>query len=513
MIPRKYQVPVALSLALCTVLYFTMSQYGVSIDELTYFDSGTAYASWLEHPRYSRIDSVFTAHAANGDPRNRHPPFGMILGGLASHVFHDSLGAAGEIAAFRLQNLAYCFVLCFVTYLWMSELANAGIAMLAVLVVFFLPRLYFRSHLATLDYPVTALMFAASYAFWKGTTNPKYVIVSAVVLGLALLTKINAVFLFGFLTTWLLVTWRGQLRARLSYVLPFVAIPPAMLVALWPWLWSHPVARIVEYFLRIKNPSVPIPVYYLGHTYLANDVPWHFPFTVTVVTLPCAVLLCCVLFVIRMRKRRPIDLFLLFSAMLPIVLIAFLSPAKDAGVRLFLPAFPFICLIASLGAYEVLRVCTWKNVTLTALALVLSAGFAVGRYQRNQDSYYNELVAFSGISNYFERACEVCAYLQLVPWLNERSAAKIYVPVGQYGLQMQRNFGGLRDTIAFCKKYDTDRPDPYRVRPSVEEADYVVLLVSKSRFDSLCWDYYLHDTPVYTVGDGIVNVYVNKEKR
>ena len=492
----KYRIPVYLSLLLCTVLCLTMNQYGVSIDELTYLSSGTAYASWLEHPTYSRIDSVFAAHAANGDPRNRHPPFGMVLGGLATHVFHDALGAVGEVKAFRLQNLAYCFVLCFVTYLWAKELANASIATLAVLVAFFLPRLYFRAHLATLDYPVTVLMFAASYAFWRGISNPKCVIVSSVLLGLALLTKINAAFLFCFLAVWLSVVWRRQLRARLLYVLSFVAIPPVMLVALWPWLWAHPVARIVEYFVRIKNPSVPIPAYYLGHTYLANDVPWHCPFVVTVVTLPCVVLLCCALFVIRMRKKRVVDLFLLSSAMVPIVLIAFLSPAKDGGVRLFLPAFPFICLIASLGAYEVLRVCTWKGVTLAALALALSAGFAVSRYQRNQDSYYNELVAFSGISVRFERACEVCTYQQLVPWLNEHPAARIYVPVAQYGLQMQRNFSGLRDTIVFCKKY--------------EEADYVVLLASKCRFDGLCWDYYSHGTPVYVVGDGIVSVYERK---
>ena len=66
------------------------------------------------------------------------------------------MGTVGLVKAFRLQNLIYCFAFCFIMYRWTQEVTNKYMAVAAVLVAFFLPRMYFSAHIGMLDYPVTA---------------------------------------------------------------------------------------------------------------------------------------------------------------------------------------------------------------------------------------------------------------------------------------------------------------------------------------------------------------------
>jgi 4-amino-4-deoxy-L-arabinose transferase-like glycosyltransferase len=376
----------------------------------------------------------------------------------------------------------------------MKELTNRYLAVVAVLLAFFLPRMYFDAHIGMLDYPVTVLIFISSYAFWKGLSAPKHIITASILTGLALLTKINAAFLYLFLIAWLLIAWRKEVRKRLLYILSFIAIPPALFVLLWPWLWHHPVERILGYFIRLKNHG-PIPVYYLGEVYYGNT-PWHYPFILTVVTVPCVMLLAIGYYGIAARKRA-IDCFLILSALIPIAAIALFSPCKNDGVRLFLSAFPFIGMMASLGIYEYFRRYSHAKLAVCAIISCVSIVFAIGEYHRYQECYFNEVVVASHAEAAFETEYHTCAYQELVPWLNERPHSKVYAPVMGDRLIIHKALGTLNPAFEFG---------------AYKQADYIIILAREGSFDEVAWSYYFsNQTPVFAIKEGngipILSVY------
>ena len=477
LIHPRYRIPVYLSLALCAILCLTMNQYGMTGDEIAYSPAGRIYLMWAEHPfaHNNRLDATWSYN-------HEHPPFGKILGGLAERLFHDGLGTVGLIKAFRLQNLIYCFALSFVMYLWVTEIANKYIGILAVLITFFLPRMYFTAHIADLDYPVTILMFVTAYAFWKGLQKPKYMMICSVLMGLALLTKINAVFLFAFLGVWLIAAWRKQLKSQRVYIVSFALIPPAMFVAFWPWLWPHPISRTIGYVTWLMR-HFPLDVYYLGRTYSGNT-PWHYPLVLSFITLPVVILAAIVYYIFRARKRT-LDLFLACNVALPILLIALFCPCTSGGVRLFLPAFPFLCMFAALGIHQYLSVRTSGRVTALILVLGLAAAFAVGAYGRYQECYYNELVAISHTGSLFETEYTGCPIQEVIPWMNEHPGARFCQAT--WLVEKYKIFGNLSGDTIFTD-YAT--------------ADYLILPSQEGRFDDVERDYYLHKTPVVAVREG-----------
>ncbi|MGO8702951.1 MAG: ArnT family glycosyltransferase [Candidatus Brocadiia bacterium] len=491
LIDSKYRIPVYLSLLLCAILCLTMNLYGVTLDEPVYLTAGRTYVVWAEHPIQHKLDSYWMYG-------QEHPSFGKVLGGLACYIFHDKLGTVGLVKAFRLQNLIYCFAFCFIMYRWMQELTNKYMAVAAVLVAFFLPRMYFSAHIGMLDYPVTVLIFISSYAFWKGLSDPKHMITASILTGLALATKINGAFLYTFLIVWLLIAWRKELKKRLLYILSLIVIPPALFVLLWPWLWHHPAARIPGYFIRLMQ-HLPIPLYYLRETYYGNT-PWHYPFVLTIATLPCIILAAIGWYALAPRKKT-IDWFLIAGALIPLAAIALFSPCKNDGVRLFLPAFPFIAMLASLGIYEYFKRYTHARLAAFTILLCLCIVFAIGTYHRYQECYYNETVAVSHTEAAFETEYETCAYQELVPWLNEHPHSRLYVPVMADHLMIHQALGELSTSVE-CSAY--------------KDADYVVILEREGFFDEVAWSYRCSNrAPVFAIKEGngipILSVYKKYE--
>jgi 4-amino-4-deoxy-L-arabinose transferase-like glycosyltransferase len=454
---KKYWLPIGLSLFLCTLLWLTMGRSARDQDELYYSNAGNGYAAWFENSFRGGIDAYWSAS-------HEHPAFGKLIGGIASRLLVDSPDALELLKVFRLQNILYCFALCFVMYLWVQELSNRGYAVVAVVLTFFLPRFYYYAHVGTLDYPLTVLTFVSCYAFWKGLRNPRIMIACSFLTGLTVSTKINGVFLFAFLGIWLLIAWRNELRQRLWYIVSFAAIPPALFVALWPWLWRDPVARIVSYFVVMKT-HFQVPAYYLARTYI-KDIPWHYPFVMLLVTLPVAVLLAVGVYALRTRMTAT-KAFLALSALLPVALIAFLSPLKYDGIRLILPSLPFVCVLATLGMYEFGK--SPARRVVVACILALSAVFAVAEYGGYEDFYLNEGVLLSKTAMYFETDYRILAWPPLLPWLKTHSKAKLYF--------------GLPPTKA----------DP-------QQADYIILHYGRvDEFNETAMEYYMRQTPVYVI--------------
>jgi len=504
------------SLFCCFIVALTINQYGITWDEGSYILAGEAYAEWLEEPSIQSIDTFWEIN-------HEHPPLCKIVGGISSHFLFKKLELFDRVTAFRISTLFFVFVLTYSLFCFSSELYGSKIALIIVLSFFFLPRIFFHSHLAALDYPVTALWFLVIYSFWKGRNGGwKWVVLASVILGLALLTKLSAVFLYiPVILCWLIfygdqkrsISVRkgnvslNQIGSGFSGLLPMFIIPPVVFFAFWPWLWKHTIERVTQLFLFHLN-HFEIPVFYLGEQYVI--APWHYALVLMVMTIPFIILTPFVfgIFSIGSIDQKKTNGFVLFNAFFPIVLISLPWVPKYDGVRLFLPAFPFVCMISGLGVkyiYEKLKNTKQIKCFISCylLLFLLSIYFSVVKIHPLQSSYFNELAG--GIDGASEKGFEHeywgNAYLNTLEWLNLNSDNSFWLcmttidPKAYFPFAFYKDIGLLNKDVGFTSK---------------DKADYAILLVRQGLFDQEMWEYFLTQDPVFSVKKSntpLINIY------
>src|SRR5216684_6343649 len=122
-------------------------------------------------------------------------------------------------------------------------------ACVAALLMFAQPRAFFHAQTAAFDLPVATLWFATTFAYWRalGAQTWRPAVVTGLLFGLFLATKLQSALLPVALALhcgWLM--WRGKVDAARSAVrslLMMAIIGPAVMFALWPWLWHDTLAR------------------------------------------------------------------------------------------------------------------------------------------------------------------------------------------------------------------------------------------------------------------------------
>ncbi len=489
-------LPALLAACACAVIFVTLGDYGITWDEPGYLRAGISHGAWLRHPRIESINFFWTL-------MHEHPPLGSMLAGFSRYIFAIKLHWFHEFMAGRLQALIFVFVAIYALSSLVRDVYGPWLAAVAAILFFLLPRVFCDAHLIALDFPETAVWLAATWMFWKGLSRPRWMIGAGAAVGCAMLVKINGFFLYMLLPAWFVGYWAvGSLRKRqplmarreaLLALLALVGIPPLLFFASWPWLWLAPRARFEEYLLFQLNHSEFV-TYYLGNT--SSQPPWHYPFVMTAITIPLVTLAPLVLglFLVPSGRQRHFNCFVLANALLPMLVVAFLTACKYDGVRLFLQAFPYLSIIAALG---VARMFTWAQARGLKFAFgcvygalfVISACYSTVRYHPYQSSYYNELVGGAkGAERSFELEYWGCAFKGALPWIRAHPDKSFWVPIAaelvneykQYG----EGFGGLSASIRLHEARD---------------GDYLILLVRQGMFSEELWDYARSERPLYSV--------------
>ena len=123
-----------------------------------------------------------------------------------------------------------------------------------------MPRVFFHAHLGASDFAHAATWFLATLAFYHATASRRWwaPLLAGLGLGLALLTKINAVLLIPYWGLWLLL-YRRNSRAWLVFLLS-LPVALAVLIAGWPWIWGNPVAGLANWvkFFRVHFENPPV---------------------------------------------------------------------------------------------------------------------------------------------------------------------------------------------------------------------------------------------------------------
>jgi Dolichyl-phosphate-mannose-protein mannosyltransferase len=311
-----------------------------------------------------------------------HPPF-FALVGLAGDVLAPSWqdlprARLGPILVFSLTARAIFQFVVLRWGVWAAALA-AGAWVLQ-------PNLFGHGHYAGWDALLSSLWVLAVFFFTRATdatgdqkSNTArwgWILGFGLVLGCSLATKLTGWFLFlPFLS------WAAVYRSRQACETVFLGLIVAMIVlcAMMPPWWTDPIDGL-ERFLRsnlTRSATIAIRIQFLGTVYdtPSESLPWYNTLVWTVLVTPVGFLVLAgagLWFALRHWRSEPIAILIAGNWAFLIILRGLPHTPGHDGVRLFLPAFGALALLAGLGArYSIDRWGRWAKV---AIAFALHEG-------------------------------------------------------------------------------------------------------------------------------------------
>ena len=356
---------------------------------------------------------AFSRGAVDGafEDNHEHPALMKMLFGLSWRLFHtcDCMGPKRglhpiavtakhvTLPLFKRESTAFRFPAILLAGLgvalvyWLARrlLRPLPAAVAAVLSVA-QPHYFFHAQISCFDVPITVMAVLVAFAYYKSLRSARWGILCGIFWGLALATKHNA-WLFPFFlgVHYLWIRRRDFRRLRPPRVpLAFVSMAtlgPLVLFILWPWLWHAPLDRTRGWFERHMQHE-HYNFEYLGRNW--NLPPKDgslkllrvsFPFVSMLFAVPVTTLaLAAAGTIVLVRRRRnqeqeilvedaptapraswlrpgvDVDLapgvFLALHIAGPIAIMALPSTPIFGGVKHFLPAMPFVCVVAGAGA-------------------------------------------------------------------------------------------------------------------------------------------------------------------
>lgn len=233
------------------------------------------------------INEIFNAPSYHPD----YPPLGRVPLSL-TNALCARFGGLGDHQFYMITYARLGSAICYGLTIWLiagftARHAGTAAGAIAGISLLLTPRVFGHAHLACVETPMN-LAYAGCVCGWiqlLGKDSPpaaRPAILSGILLGLALLTKIQAIFLPPVVTLWLLWNWRRQGIVPLL----IIAVTSGLVFLIgWPWLWNDPVGRFFKYFSQsVDRPT--LYCYYLGERFADQSVPWHYPFVQFLMTTP-----------------------------------------------------------------------------------------------------------------------------------------------------------------------------------------------------------------------------------
>lgn len=514
------------------LLLVTEHDVAVGWDEPIYTENGERIVRWmgtlarglLRADLSEALDPV--AIGISFGLNHEHPPIAKALSGLGWAL---TRGVMPLPTAHRIGPMLLAAWLVMWIHLALRQAgASRAAAWVGALGLLAMPRLFFHAHIAELDLPAAAMWFLATWAFWRlaDRRDPWAWIGPALAFGLALTTKISNILAPLGMGLWVLATsrWRRwDLWARLALMGP---IGLAVLITLFPWLWTDTVPKLIEWVRFFTVSHYEIYQYYLGKTYL--ELPWHFPIVTVLSTVPATLLILAAFGAARaLRRQGPArDAAALWGLQALVMILWYVRPSSRAfdSDRLLMPAYVFLAPLAGLGfdavsAWAVQqireRLPLRREAVIGVLAVIALApgAIAAARLHPFELAYYNELVG--GIHGAQRLKLETIywasTYRAVLPELNRRAApgATVWVMPNSW------------DVLYYYQRAGLLRPDLVMVRPpgwgsfyddqgvqwveaSIDEADFAIVEYRQTTFFDYVVDYMQRHEPVWQLDhDGV----------
>ncbi len=563
-------VAAAICVGAWVLLALTAADVGLTYDEPVYMGRADLAAKWLgllvTNPAaaFSRpiIEELWP-------PKDMQPPLVKLTAAVTGPIclnLHLLPEWAAPLVWLRTGTMFWVGVALAVMYLLLRAAglgrAAAGFGPLTLL---FLPRVFGHAHLLALDAPAMATCFIAGAAGWWAVErqNRLSLLAASAAFGLAVATKLN-----GFFVPLAVLPYALVVRPRRAGLLAvgYAVFGPLMLIGFWPWMWFDTAEHLRQY-LAFHWHHWKIGVLYFGRVW--TQAPWHYPLVMTAITTPLVPLVMAIAGLGRwmelvgralplaapgenfspdsdedsegrgpqtasrephpgrrrdepMRRRGPLSwaaaerLWLLAGLGLAVNLAPNMLPSapKYGGVRLFLPAFAWLAVLAALVFHRLVvrlraAVSVGPDRAWLVGAVLLAAGLApslghIAHFHPYELSYYNALIG--GLPGAAARGFEPTywgeAYLAAAGWLNrnapEGAAVWIDPPGVESIMRMYKFLGRLRPDIVTLAGEET-----------VDDARFVVSQNKPTEFSELVKRLLREQQPAWTDGvDGVPLVFV-----
>lgn len=411
-----------IALSYVIVLWIAAPAVGFTRDEGYYFKAAEEYAGWWGVLFSSRFFDAFTDAEIQKffSYNTEHPPLVKLSQGITYHVLSNWLGIATPSQGFRAAGFLFGGLSLVSTFLLGRELVSERVGIFAALCVAVMPRYFFDANLACFDVAITAMWTTSLYFYVRALRAPadrtwRYAVQCGLVFGLALATKLNALFLpFVFVFLWLVEPpdpLRPKLRRASSggtdIVLPRIPIVliasaiigPLVFIAVWPHLWHDTFNRINAY-IAFHMHHEHYPISYFHDLLIKPPFPWSFPVVMTYLTVPVPILALGTLgwlMAMRdfLRRRRLEDALLVVGVVLPIFLIAMPNTPIFGGVKHWYNAMPAIAILSARTFFwGIDRFPESKRLVATVaigLLVLLPGALGIRHSHPNGIGFYNEV--------------------------------------------------------------------------------------------------------------------------
>jgi hypothetical protein len=288
-----------------TAIWVAAPHTGYTRDEGFYFNAAESYARWFEELKRDPDRALSEATIRRYYENNReHPALIKNLMALSYLAFAKDLPrvpedwppekTGGYARAMRLPSQLFSALTVVLTFLLGASVASRRVGLLAALMFFLAPRHFYHAQLACFDMPAVCVWLATMLAWRKAQTSSGWGLATGLVWGLALATKHTSFFIpFVLVLHWLAIRFREFSFSRSGIRLPRLPLAffsmllfgPLIFIGHWPFLWHSTLERIGWYFSFHLN-HVHYYWEYFGQLLTEPPFPWLYPFALTALTLP-----------------------------------------------------------------------------------------------------------------------------------------------------------------------------------------------------------------------------------
>jgi hypothetical protein len=398
---------VAVAAALIAVVLLASTTSGIPIvwDEYDYLRRADHIIAWFRlladgtNPQggFRALSTpVIRAHWLFVTAFEGHPVWGAIPIAAAKALL---TGTLHPLTAARLGTVAVFSAACGAVAFRLRKTYGTAAALVAVVALLTLPRLFSEAHFATLDAQLTAWWLILWAADASLRSDARATIGTGVLAGLVSATKFT-----GWLVWVPLVVsrmLRGDRRQRLGVLLML----PVGLLVFWvvnPPLWHGPLKGVITHFgLNLDRAhTFNIPMAFLGRVYdMHHPLPWYNTLVWLFLVTPVPLLVLGAIGLVRcVRTRDAIAVSLLLHWSTLMVVRALPGAPPHDGIRLLLPSFGFWAVFAGIGAQQVWEASrrqspAWRgSIVRAAMVTALAAGGVnLARYYPQTLSHYSLL--------------------------------------------------------------------------------------------------------------------------
>lgn len=419
----------------------TVGDYGATTDEPLRMRS-----SWLWWQALASRD-------LSGLPDDVRAHYGVLfdlLGQLVWHVHHNWFGGDDEFLGRHLL----CFVTGWLgllgTYRLTRRLAPQPAPLAALVLLVLAPRWYGASFTQPKDIPFATAWVWTMLALVQAAGAPG----TRATLRVAAFAAVTAaVRPFGALLLPLAAgalalaaprsDWRARLRWTAGQLALLLSVGTALIVALWPVLWTRAPSHLVRSIAALSQHIAGSPSLFFGTVYPHDDAPASYALVWSTITLPAPTLLglacAAVLAALAVRRRPPREVWLPWALVGLWIAVPLVAPALrrtslyDTSRQLLFVA-PALCLVAGVGLTSAVRRIARRShrAALAAIVALLLAGLEViarmVHLHPYEQLYFGPLVGgLPGAHGRFDVAYHSETYREGLTWIREHVGKRTHL--------------------------------------------------------------------------------------